>query len=84
MKKLSKYLLFVSLVTLFTILVVVVQKSYDRIMKTQTKITGDIIIQPINPNLDTSILEEIEKRQNYPVNYDDNAFPASPSSELSQ
>lgn len=70
MKKISKYLLLVSLVTLFTILVVVTQRSYDRIVQTQSKITKDIIVQPISADLDILVLDEIVKRTEYPINYD--------------
>lgn len=70
MKKISKYLLFVSLVTLFTILVVVTQRSYDRIVQTKAKVSGDFIVRPISTDIDVSIIDTISSRTEYPVNYD--------------
>lgn len=45
----------------------IVQKSYDSLMKPITEVKQSVIIKPIDPNLDISTLDEIEKRQ--AINY---------------
>ncbi len=40
----------------------IVQKSYDSLMKPINEVKQSVIIKPIDPNLDISTLDEIEKR----------------------
>lgn len=60
--KISTYLLFISLATLITTFVFIVQKSYDSLMKPINDAKQSVIIRPLDPNLDLSILDAIEKR----------------------
>ena len=65
LKNLSKYLLFISIATFITVFIFIVQESYDKLISTQKKISADTILKPINPVLDTSILDVLEKKQEY-------------------
>lgn len=60
--KLSSYLLVISIFTFAAVFFYIVSKSYDSLMKPINSVKQSIIIKPIDPNLDISGLEEIEKR----------------------
>jgi hypothetical protein len=60
--KLSLYLLIFSIFTFAASFVYIVQKSYDSLMKPINEVKQSVIIKPIDPNLDISTLDEIEKR----------------------
>lgn len=60
--KLSKYLLFISVFTFVATFIFVVQSSYDNLMKPINQVKQSTIIKPIDPNLDVSVLDKIEKR----------------------
>jgi hypothetical protein len=63
--KISAYFLFISIITFAAIFIFIVQKSYDSLMKpiNQAKISNTS--KPIDPKLDTSVLDLITKRQYY-------------------
>lgn len=63
--KLSGYFVFISVFTFFAIFIVVVQQSYSNLMKPIKSVESNILLRPINPELDTGILEEIESRREY-------------------
>lgn len=65
--KLSSYFLLFSIFTFAATFFYIVQKSYDSLMKPITEVKQSVIIKPIDPNLDISTLDEIEKRN--AVNY---------------
>ncbi len=67
MKRASRYLLFISIITFIAVIVVIIQDSYQKLIQTQEKITSDIILKPINPQLDTTVLDELQKRTEYSV-----------------
>lgn len=61
--KISLYAILVSVFTLLAIFFFVVQKSYSNLMKPINDTKASNILKPIDPNLDVSILDEIENRQ---------------------
>jgi hypothetical protein len=63
--KLSRYLLFISAATLFTIIIMIVQKSYSNLMGPINQVNSNMLIKPIDPNLDIETLTEIEKKIEY-------------------
>jgi Mg/Co/Ni transporter MgtE len=64
--KLSRYFLIVTLLTFFTIFVLLVQKSYENLIKAQNEAKKSSLIKPIDPNLKIEVLDEIEKHQEFP------------------
>lgn len=70
MKKLkfSRYFLFIAVFTLLATFVYVVQKSYDNLMKPIKDTTQNPILKPIDPNLDVSVLDQIQKREFFTEN----------------
>lgn len=61
--KISSYLVFISIFTVVTILVLVVQKSYNNLIEPTKKVQVSDISKGINPELDISIIQEIKNRQ---------------------
>ena len=60
--RISKYILIVSLLSLFVVLVLIIQGSYSNLLGQSTKIDADPG-QPIDPVLNTSVIEEITTRE---------------------
>jgi hypothetical protein len=54
--KLSRYFL----------IVILVQKSYENLIKAQNEAKKSSLIKPIDPNLKIEVLDEIEKHQEFP------------------
>jgi len=73
--KFSTYFLIFSIFTFSATFFYIVQKSYDNLMKPITEVKQSVIIKPIDPNLDISTLDEIEKRN--PVNIVITPFPST-------
>lgn len=73
--KLSSYFLLLSIFTFAATFFYIVQKSYDSLMKPITEVKQSVIIKSIDPNLDISTLDEIEKRN--AVNYIITAIPTT-------
>lgn len=63
--KLSNYFLIIGILTFLTIFVFMVQESYSNLIKATNQIQNNSLLKPIDPNLNTAILDEIEKRQIY-------------------
>ena len=61
--KLSNYLIILCLMTFLAIFTFIVQKSYDNLMTATNQAKVNPIIKPIDPNLDTGILQQINSRQ---------------------
>lgn len=84
--KISTYFLFISIFTLVTILVTIIQKSYSNLIGPINKIQTSSYEKIIGTDLDLEILDEIEMR---PVNFNKqnssiiNYIISSPSSPLS-
>ena len=62
--KISFYFIFIAFFTFITILVTIVQASYSSLVVPQKKIEEDKLLTPLNPVLDSEIIQEIEKRTN--------------------
>jgi len=90
--KLSRYLLFISGATLFTIIIMIVQKSYSNLINPINQVNSNLLIKPIDPHLDTETLLEIGQKIEYqpsdiifsaPIPSDSTpSSEASPSSDL--
>jgi hypothetical protein len=63
--KLSGYFVFISVFTFLAIFIVIVQRSYSNLMGPIKSVESNALLRPINPELDTGILEAIENRQEY-------------------
>jgi hypothetical protein len=60
--KFSLYFVFISFFTLSTVFISLVQKSYFNLLKPQNEVKNNALLKEINPNLDLSIISEIESR----------------------
>ena len=81
--KLSLYFIFIAFFSFITIFLIIVQKSYSNLMTPIKLVESNKLLTPINPDLDVSVIQEIEKR---PENIDDgnlNLVTNSPSSTSS-
>lgn len=67
MKKntLTGYFLIIGILTFVAIFVFVVQQSYSNLMKPVNEVQNNNLLKSIDPSLDISILEKIEKRHSY-------------------
>ncbi|MFA6518960.1 MAG: hypothetical protein WCV93_04935 [Candidatus Shapirobacteria bacterium] len=75
--KISKYILFVCFLSLFVVLVLIIQKSYSNFLGQSAKVDASPG-KPINPNLNTTIIDEIVRREILTI-----SPISSPSTELS-
>lgn len=67
----SLYFVFVSFFTLTTVFIYLVQKSYFNLLKPQNEVKNNALLKEINPNLDLSVISEIESRsKNTQENFD--------------
>ncbi len=60
--KLSKYFIFISILSFLTIFSAIVQKSYFNLVNPVKKAESNTLLTPINPDLDLDIIQEIQKR----------------------
>jgi hypothetical protein len=63
--RISKYFLFISIFTFLAIFFYVVQSSYNNLMKPIKEVQSSSLLKPVNPNLDSSVLDQIAKRPYY-------------------
>jgi len=63
--KYSRYFLILAVTTFLAIFVLIAQKSYDSLMKATVEAKKSNLIVPIDPNLDLTILDQIEKRKEF-------------------
>ena len=62
--KFSFYFIFVSVLTLITILIILAQNSYTNLVTTpKSNIESNTLLSNINPTLDLDVLTQIESRQ---------------------
>ena len=80
--KLSGYFVFISAFTFLTIFVVIVQRSYYNLMGPIKSVESNVLLRPINPELDTDILEEIENRREYIETGSINIIPYTDGDQL--
>lgn len=60
--KLSKYFVFLSICTFLAIFFSIVSQSYSNLIKATAELQNSSLIRSVSPNLDTEVLDEIEKR----------------------
>lgn len=61
--KFSFYFLFISVLTLLTILIILAQNSYANLVTTpKSNVESNTLLSDLNPNLDLDVLTEIENR----------------------
>jgi len=61
--KLTLYLLFVAILTLITVFFVIYNRSYKNLITPVNNIKTNEMLKPFNPVMDTSIIKEINNRQ---------------------
>lgn len=61
--KISLYFIFIAFFTFLAILITIVQASYNNLTDPTKQIESDKYLEPLNPVLDSEIIQEIEKRQ---------------------
>lgn len=60
--KISKYLMFLSMMTFLAIFFHIVETSYNKLMQPSKDLSKSDLLKPINPNLEVDVLNQIEKR----------------------
>jgi len=78
--KLSFYFVFIAFFTFISIFFTIVQTSYSNLIGPVKKVQESSLIKPINPKLDTDILDQIQNRPDY---QDDNINLSNSSIENS-
>jgi len=73
--KLSLYFIFIAFFTFIAIFFTIVQSSYSNLIGPIKKVQENALIKPIDPKLDTEILDQIQNRPDY---QDDNVNISSP------
>jgi hypothetical protein len=63
--KLSFYFIFTAFFTFIAIFITIVQSSYNNLINPIKQATDDKLLQPMNPTLDSEIIQEIENRPEY-------------------
>jgi hypothetical protein len=63
--KISKYYLIISLVTLVSVMVFIIQQSYSNLLADSKKISEDVTVKPLDPNIDIEVLDLIEKKLHF-------------------
>jgi hypothetical protein len=63
--KLSLYFIFIVIFSFIAIFFTIVQKSYSNLIGPIQKVQQSNLTKPITPQLDTSIIDQIEKRPEY-------------------
>lgn len=63
--KISKYYLIISLITLVSVIVFIIQQSYSNLLADSNKISNDVTIRPLDPNIDIEVLDLIEKKLHF-------------------
>ena len=61
--KISFYFIFIAFFTLLSIFITIVQVSYSNLTNPIKQIEADKYLEPLDPVLDSEIIQEIEKRQ---------------------
>lgn len=61
--KISLYFIFISFFTFLAIFLSIAQSSYNNLVNPTKQVEDNKFLEPLNPALDTEIIQEIEKRQ---------------------
>lgn len=64
-QKISKYYLIISLITLVSVMVFIIQKSYSNLLSDTNKISNDVTVKPLDPSIDIEVLDLIEKKLHF-------------------
>ena len=63
--KISKYYLIISLITLISVMVFIIQQSYSNLLADSKKISQDVTVKPLDPNINIEVLDLIEKKLHF-------------------
>lgn len=63
--KLAGYFVFISIFTVLTVLIFIIQKSYSNLMKPIITAKSSSLSKPIDPNLDIETINLIEQKKEY-------------------
>lgn len=63
--KISKYYLIISLITLVSVMVFIIQQSYSNLLADSKKISEDVTVKPLDPAIDIEVLDLIEKKLHF-------------------
>ncbi len=61
--KITLYFIFIAFFTFLAIFLTIVQASYNNLTNPVKQVESDKYLEPLNPVLDSEIIQEIEKRQ---------------------
>ena len=61
--RISFYFIFIAIFTFLAIFLTIVQVSYTNLINPTKQVEADKYLEPLNPVLDSEIIQEIEKRQ---------------------
>jgi hypothetical protein len=61
--KLTSYFLFIAILTLITVFFVIYNRSYKNLITPANNVKTNELLKPFDPNMDTSIIKEINERQ---------------------
>jgi hypothetical protein len=61
--KLSQYFVLLGICTFLAVFFLVVQQSYNNLIRATIEVQSSPLIRSVSPNLDTGVLDEIEKRK---------------------
>lgn len=67
-QRISKYLMALSILTFFAIFFFIVQTSYTKLIKPTEDISKSSLLKPLDPDFDTTIIDQIEQRPYYTNN----------------
>lgn len=80
-RKISSYLIFVSILTFLAIFILIIQKGYSNLTGPIKKVESNILLKSIDPSLDLSAVDQIEKREEYEFIESPIASNSSPSTQ---
>lgn len=63
--KIASYFIFISIFTVITLLVFIIQKSYQNLMGPVNQAKSSNLSKPIDPNLNVEIFQTIEQKKEY-------------------
>jgi len=61
--KFSKYFIFITFLTAFTIFFIIFHRSYSNLVKPLNQVQTSNLLKPIDPKIDQKTVEEINKRE---------------------
>lgn len=64
-KRISSYLVFISVATFISIFALVAYQSYNSLLAPSARVVGGNLLRPIDPKLDTQLLLDSEKLEKF-------------------